>query len=196
MELDIQNILSAEPMHGASINGWIQIPAEFVAAMYAVILIAAILTGICAFRKKLSLRAVLTKSVLAAFCFSSLFYLVYSENTWYRWFAKDVHMYWGHTSAEKTRIFGGPFYELLTDAQKYLPDDYQIYSSEPYTKLLAQYYLLPKRNRPKAKCLFVLYDDAAFFDMNSKTFKYNSTATPYSDLLFFYDPRAFIVKVP
>jgi hypothetical protein len=196
MEFDLYNIFKTEPMNGATINGWIPIPTEFVAALYMVIGIVIVVATSYFVRKGYAFIPALKKSMLVAFFCSGVSYLVYSENTWYGWFFHDLKTYWGHNSEEKTKIFGGPFYDLITMARNYLGDnDYTVYSTDDYTRLLSQYYLLPKRNRADAKYVLVLYDNYAYYDVNSKTFIHDDKKIENAELIFIYDPRAFILRI-
>ena len=195
MKFDPADIFTTEPMNGATINGWIFIPPEFVITVYLIIGVAVVLATSLYLRRGLSLTIALRKACLAAFFCSGLACLVYSERTWYRWLINDLNIYRGHTSEEKTGIFGGPFYKFITIARDYLPDnDYVVYSSDTYSKLQAQYYLLPKRNRSDARYVLVISDNDISYDAGTGTLREGDTIIGTADMVFFYDSRTFILR--
>jgi hypothetical protein len=196
MNFDLATIFKTGPINGATINGWISMSPEFVLVLSLVIGVAVILATVYLVRNGRSFVSALSGALVIAFFCAGLFYLTYSEATWYRWLSRDVKTYWGHDSEEKTRIFGGPFYYFITVARKILAgSDYTVYASDDYTRLLSQYYLLPDRNRKNAKYLVVLYDNDSYYDANAKTFFHGGTRTENAEMAFFYDPRAFILRI-
>ena len=180
-------------MNGATINGWIFIPPEFVITIYLSIIIA--IVAVYFISKGFSSRSALPRSIIIAFFCSGFIYLIYSENTWYKWFAHDMKLFWGHSSEEKTMLFVGQFYDFITISKKYLADDnYTVYSSDYYTRLLYQYYVLPKRNRINAKYILVISDNDIYYDINAKYLLKGNNIIANTELIFIYDPRTFILR--
>ncbi len=196
MELNLADLFQVEPMHGGTVNGWIQIPSSFTITIYCVIVGV---TMFCAFSlvvKKTPLLQALRKSIVIAFFCAGFLYLIYSERTWYTWFGEDINTYFGYSTEAKTGMFLGPLYDFIKVAREVLKDnDFVIYSSDDATRLMAQYYLLPRRNRPNAKNVIVLYDNEVSYDERKKTFIRGDAHTENAELLFRYDFGAYILRV-
>ena len=186
-----------EPMHGGTVNGWIQIPPSFTIMIYCVIICISTVSAIfLAMIKKTPPLQALRKSIVIAFFCGGFLYLVYSERTWYTWFGEDVNTYAGFSTEAKTRIFLGPLYDFISVAREVLKDnDYVIYSADDATRLMAQYYLLPRRNRANAKNVIVLYDDSTAYDDRTKTFIRGETRIENAELLYRYDFGAYILRI-
>jgi hypothetical protein len=196
MEFGIRDIFMTEPMHGGTINGWIMIPGAFVILVYAAAAIATGLTvGYLIFKKKLRLMPALGRASVIAFFCAGFLYLVYSERTWYGWFAEDARTYFGHTTEEKTRMFVGPLFDFIASAKQAINGaDYTLYSSDTATNLMTQYYLLPNREREKAYYIIVLYDKDSRYDAGTGIFTRGDRRMNDVDLLYRYDFGAYILK--
>jgi hypothetical protein len=195
MPFDINGILTTEPMHGGTINGWIGIPQPLILMLYVVTVIV-IGLGTSFFIKKKShpVNALKKATVLAFFC-AGFLYLIYSERTWYKWLIEDFATYGGHTTEQKTKIFLGPLFDFIATAKATINDsEYTLYSSETATYLMTQYYLLPDRNREKAEYIIVLYDRDAYYDAGSQTFTRGDRKINNAELLYLYDFGAYILK--
>jgi hypothetical protein len=196
MNVNLTDLFMIEPMNGASVNGWLLIPPSFTIMIYcAVVTITAM--GFLYFvkKKKTPLQALRISIIIAFFC-SSFLYLVYSERTWYAWCRHDVETYAGHSTEEKNIIDFGSIYDFATAAQKVLKTgEYTLYSSNRSFSLIAQYYLLPKRDRSDANNILVFYDTAAAYDSNTKTFTRGNTRIENAEMLFYYNPDAYILRV-
>ncbi len=195
MDLNLTDLFTIEPMHGGSVNGWIQIPSSFVIMIYCVIIIITTVSAVFFVMKKTPLLQAFRKSIVIAFFCAGFLYLVYSERTWYMWFYEDINTYSGYSTEAKTGIFVGPLYNFIRVAREVLKNnDYVIYASDDATRLMAQYYLLPRRNRANAKNIIVLYDDTAYDD-RTKTFIRGDGHTDNAELLFRYDSGAYILRI-
>ena len=195
MDLNIANLFTVEPMHGGTVNGWIQIPLSFTITLYCVIVGITVLNAVFLVIKKTPLLQALRKSTIIAFFSAGFLYLVYSERTWYTWFGQDVDTYLGYSTEAKIGIFLGPLYDFIKVAREVLKDDdYILYSSDDATRLMTQYYLLPRRNRTNAKNVIVLYDKDAAYDDHTRTFTRGTTRMENVDLLFRYDFGAYILR--
>lgn len=196
MNLNLADIFMVEPMHGGTVNGWIQIPPSFTLVIYCVIVSITMVSAVFLVTKKIPLLQALKKSTVIAFFCAGFLYLVYSERTWYTWFEKDVNTYGGFSTEVKTRIFLGPLYDFIGVAREVLKNnDYVIYSTDDATRLMAQYYLLPRRNRANATNVVVLYDDNTAYDDRTKTFMRGDTRINNVELLFRYDFGAYILRI-
>jgi hypothetical protein len=196
MDSFIADLLKVEPMHGGSVNGWIQIPPSFVIVMYFVIVIITMVSTAYYLRRKIPLVEALRKAISLAFFCAGFLYLVHSERTWYSWFSEDVPTYSGSSTGEKIRIFLGPLYDFVAVASTVLNDsDYTLYASDTATGLMAQYYLLPRRHRASEKIIIVLYNDNTAYDELTRTFHRGDERIENAELLFRYDPGAYIVRV-
>ena len=196
MDSFIADLLTIDPMHGGSVNGWIQIPRSFVIVMYSVIVIIMIVSTVYYLRRNKTFLEASGKAALLAFFCAGFLYLVHSERTWYSWFSEDVATYSGYDTDEKTRIFVGPLYDFVTVARAVLNDsDYTMYASDTATRLMAQYYLLPRRYRANAKMIIVLYDENTAYDESTRTFERGDRRIENTELLFRYDPGAYILRV-
>ncbi len=60
---------------------------------------------------------------------------------------------------------------------------------------MAQYYLLPRRNRANSKNVIVLYDNNTAYDDRTKTFIRGETRMENTELLFRYDFGAYILRI-
>jgi hypothetical protein len=190
------DLFNVEPMHGGTINGWIQIPPSFTILIYCVIIGIVAVNTVLLFVKRTPLLQALKKSAVIAFYSSGFLYLVYSERTWYSWFGKDINTYLGYSTEAKTEIFVGPLYDFIKAAREVLKDnDYTIYSSDDATRLMTQYYLLPRRDRKNAKNIIVLYDKNVAYDDRTKTFMRGDTRLENAELLFRYDYGAYILRI-
>ena len=118
----LTDLLTVQPMNGASVNGWVDIPLTFVIMIYFMIIIIATASVAYFVKKKNPFVQALRKSVIIAFFCSGLLYLVYSERTWYEWLRHDVDAYSGKTTEEKTFIDFGSFYDFALAAQNALKD--------------------------------------------------------------------------
>jgi hypothetical protein len=195
MDLNLTDLCTVEPMHGGSVNGWIQIPSSFTILIYCVIIGITIVSALFFVIKKTPLMQAFKKSIVIAFFCTGFLYLVYSERTWYTWFCEDINTYSGYSTEAKTELFVGPLYKFIRVAREVLHDnDYVIYASDDATRLMAQYYLLPRRNRANAKNIIVLYDDTSY-DERTKTFIRADGHTDNAELLFRYDSGAYILRV-
>jgi hypothetical protein len=195
VDLNLTDLFATEPMHGGSVNGWIQIPSSFVIMIYCVIISVTTVSAVLFVMKKTPLLQAFRKSIVIAFFCAGFLYLVYSERTWYMWFYEDINTYSGHSTEEKTGMFVGPLYNFIRVAREVLKDnDYVIYAPDDATRLMAQYYLLPRRNRANAKNIIVLYDNTAYYD-RTKTFIRGDVHTDNAELLFRYDSGAYILRV-
>jgi len=195
MDLNLTDLFTIEPMHGGSVNGWIQIPSSFVLMVYCVIISITTVSAVIFVMKNTPLLQAFRKSIVIAFFCAGFFYLVYSERTWYTWFYEDINTYSGYSTEAKTGMFVGPLYNFIRVARVVLKNnDYVIYASDDATRLMAQYYLLPRRNRANAKNIIVLYDNAAYDD-STKTFIRGDVRTDNAELLFRYDSGAYILRV-
>jgi hypothetical protein len=146
--------------------------------------------------KKTSLLQAFRKSIVIALFCAGFLYLVYSERTWYTWFSEDINTYSGYSTEAKTGIFLGPLYDFIKVTREVLQcDDYVIYSPDVATRLMAQYYLLPRMNRAKAKNIIVLYDNDTAYDDRTKTFTRGDGHTENAELLFRYDYGAYILRI-
>lgn len=195
MPFDINGILTTEPMHGGTINGWIGIPQPFVLMLYA---LTAIVIGLATgffIKKRSHLMDALRKATVLAFFCAGLLYLIYSERTWYKWFIEDSGIYSGHTTEEKTRIFLGPLFDFITAAKATINDsEYTLYSFDTATSLMTQYYLLPNRSREDSKYTVVLYDKDFTYDAAGDTFMRGGRRLEDTYLIYRYDFGAFILK--
>jgi hypothetical protein len=184
-----------EPMHAASVNGWVYIPLPFVIMIYCTVLTIAIVGTAYLVRKKNPLLQALRKSVVIAFFCSGFLYLVYSERTWYKWFSHDIETYSGHSTEEKTTKDFGSLYDFALTAQKVLQDnEYSLYCDNRSSSLIIQYYLLPRRNRANAKNILVFYDTDAAYDDGTKTFIRGDMRIGNAEMLFRYDSGAYILR--
>jgi len=196
MDLNLTDLFMIEPMHGGTVNGWIQIPSSFVIMIYCVIISTTTVNTVFFVMKKTPLLQSVRKSVVIAFFCAGFLYLVYSERTWYTWFREDINTYSGYSTEAKTGIFLGPLYDFIRVAREVLKDnDYVIYSSDDATRLMAQYYLLPRLNRANAKHIIVLYDNDTAYDDRTKTFIRGYVHRENAELLFRYDFGAYILRV-
>jgi hypothetical protein len=196
MNLNLADIFMVEPMHGGTVNGWIQIPSSFTLMIYCVIISITTVSVVFLVTKKIPFLQALRKSIVIAFFCSGFLYLVYSERTWYTWFGEDVNTYAGFSTEAKTRIFLGPLYDFISVAREVLKDnDYVIYSADDATRLMAQYYLLPRRNRANATNVIVLYDNNTAYDDRTKTFIRGDARINNVELLFRYDFGAYILRI-
>ncbi len=185
-----------EPMHGGTINGWIQIPPSFTIMIYCVIIGIAVVNAVILVARKTPLLQALKNSIVIAFFSAGFLYLVYSERTWYTWFVQDIGTYAGYSTEAKVRIFLGPLYDFIKVARVVLKEnDYIIYSGDDATRLMTQYYLLPRRNRANAKNIIVLYDKDVSYDDHTKTFIKGGTRMENAELLFRYDFGAYILRI-
>jgi hypothetical protein len=195
MDLDLTDLFKIEPMHGGSVNGWIQIPSSFVIMTYSVIISIITVCAVFFVMKKTPLLQAFRRSIVIAFFCAGFLYLVYSERTWYMWFYEDINTYSGYSTEEKTGIFVGPLYNFIRVAREVLKNnDYVIYASDDATRLMAQYYLLPRRNRANAKNIIVLYDGTSYDD-RTKTFIRGDGHMENAELLYRYDSGAYILRV-
>jgi hypothetical protein len=196
MDSFLEDLFKVEPMHGGSVNGWIQIPPSFVIVMYFVIVIMTIVSTVYYLRRKITLVEALRKAIPLVFFCAGFLYLVHSERTWYSWFSEDVATYSGYSTDVKTRIFLGPLYDFIMVASTVLNDsDYTIYASDTATSLMAQYYLLPRRNRANTKKIIVLYNDNTAYDELTRTFNMGGKRIENAELIFRYDSGAYILRV-
>lgn len=196
MDLNLADIFSVEPMHGGTVNGWIQIPSSFTIMIYCIIIGITVVNAFFLVVKKTPLLQALRKSMVVAFFSAGFLYLVYSERTWYTWFVQDINTYSGYSTETKVGIFLGPLYDFIKAAREVLKDnDYIIYSADDATRLMTQYYLLPRRNRANAKNVIVLYDKDAAYDESTKTFIRGDARMENSELLFRYDFGAYILRI-
>ncbi len=196
MDINLADLFKVEQMHGASVNGWIQIPASFTIMLYCAILGITIVSAVFLVMGKVPLLQALRKSVVIAFFCSGFLYLVYSERTWYAWLGEDVNTYSGYSTEAKTALFLGPLYDFIRVAREVLNDgDYVIYAADDATRLMTQYYLLPRRNRANAKNVIVLYDNDAVYDDRTKTFMRGNERMENAELLFRYDFGAYILRI-
>ena len=192
----LTDLLTVQPMHGASVNGWVDIPLTFVIMIYFMIIIIATASVAYFVKKKNPFVQALRKSVIIAFFCSGLLYLVYSERTWYEWLRHDVDAYSGKTTEEKTFIDFGSIYDFALAAQKALKDsEYTLYASNKSFSLIAQYYLLPRRNRTNSKNILVFYDTGAVYDGSTKTFIKGDMRIENAEMVFRYDAGAYILRV-
>jgi hypothetical protein len=196
MDLNLTDLFTIEPMHGGTVNGWIQIPSSFVVMIYCVTISITAVNAVFFVLKKTPLLQAFRKSIVIAFFCAGFLYLVYSERTWYSWFREDINTYSGYSTEEKTGIFLGPLYDFIKVAREVLKgNDYVIYSSDVATRLMAQYYLLPRLNRANAKNIIVLYDDDTAYDDRAKTFIRGDVHMENAELLFRYDFGAYILRI-
>jgi hypothetical protein len=196
MDFNLTDLFMIERMHGGSVNGWIQIPSSFIVMIYCVIISITLVTALFFVMKKTSLLQAFRKSVVIAFFCSGFLYLIYSEGTWYTWLRGDINTYSGYSTEAKTGIFLGPLYDFIKVSREVLKyDDYVIYSSDVATRLMAQYYLLPRRNRANAKNIIVLYDNDTDYDDRTKTFVRGDVHKENAELLFRYDFGAYILRI-
>lgn len=195
MDLNLSDLFMIEPIHGGSVNGWVYIPPSFVIMIYcAAIIITAVSVAYLVKKKNPPLQA-LKKSIVIAFFCSGFLYLVYSERTWYTWFSHDVETYSGLSIEEKTRIEPGSIYDFAMVAQKVLKDnEYTLYSSSGNVSLIAQYYLLPRRNRANARNILVFDDADAAYDYGTKTFIRGDRRIENAEMLYWYDYNAYILR--
>jgi hypothetical protein len=183
-------------MHGASVNGWVDIPLSFVIWIYIMVII--VIAGSCAYfmKRKNPFVQALRKSVVIAFFCSGFLYLIYSERTWYKWVAHDVATYAGKSIAERSILDFGSIYDFAMTAQHVLNDsEYTLYAVNRSFSLIAQYYLLPKRKRSDAKNILVLYDPDAVYDDSTKTFIRGARRIENAEMLFRYDVGAYVLRV-
>jgi len=196
MDLNLADLFTVESMHGGTINGWIQIPLSFTIMIYCVIIGSAVVNAVFLVVKKTPLLQALRKSVVISFFCAGFLYLVYSERTWYAWFSQDIDVYSGYSSEAKTGISVGPLYDFIKVAREVLKDnDYIVYAADDATRLMTQYYLLPRRNRANAKDVIVLYDKDVTYDDSAKTLRRGDTRVENAELLFRYDFGAYIVRI-
>lgn len=196
MDLNLTDLFTVEPMHGGSVNGWIEIPSSFTIMIYCVIISITMGRTIFLVVKKTPLLQALRKSIVIAFFCAGFLYLVYSERTWYAWFVEDINTYSGYSTEAKTGIFLGPLYDFIGVARSVLKEnDYVIYSHDLATRLMTQYYLLPRRNRANAKNVIVLYDNDVTYDDRTKTFIRGDARLENAELLFRYDFGAYILRI-
>jgi hypothetical protein len=195
MNFNLADLFTVEPMHGGTVNGWIQIPSSFTIMIYFVIISITTMSVVFLVMKKNPLLHALRKSIVIAFFCAGFLYLVYSERTWYAWFEEDINTYAGYSTESKTGIFVGPLYDFIRVAREVLKDDdYVIYSTDSATRLMAQYYLLPRRNRANAKDVVVLYDNNVAYDDRTKTF-IGEARMEKAEMLFRYDFGAYILRI-
>lgn len=196
MNLNLAELFTVEPMHGASVNGWIRIPSSFTMMVYCVIIGITTACVVLLVMKKNPLLQALRKSIVIAFFCSGFLYMTYSERTWYAWLSEDINTYYGYSTEAKTGIFLGPLYDFIGVARDILKDDdYVIYSSDIATELMTQYYLLPRRNRANAKNIIVLYDNDVAYNDLTKTFIRDDKHMENAKLLFRYDFGAYILRI-
>lgn len=196
MDFKLIDLFMIEPMHGGTVNGWIHIPPSFTVMIYCIIISITAVTAVLFILKKTSLLQAFRKSIVIAFFCSGFLYLVYSEGTWYSWLKADYNTYSGYSTETKTGIFLGPLNDFIKVSREVLKcDDYVIYSSDVATRLMAQYYLLPMRNRANAKNIIVLYDNDTAYDDRTKTFVRGDVHTENAELLFRYDFGAYILRI-
>jgi hypothetical protein len=196
MNLNLADLFMVEPMHGGTVNGWIQIPSSFTIMIFCVIISITTVSAVFLAMKKTPLLQALRKSIVIAFFCAGFLYLVYSEKTWYTWFGEDISTYAGFSTEAKTGIFLGPLYDFIRVTREVLKDnDYVIYSADDATRLMAQYYLLPRRNRANAKNVIVLYDNNTAYDDRTKTFIRGEARMENAELLFRYDFGAYILRI-
>ncbi|HXY55219.1 MAG TPA: hypothetical protein VEM40_11185 [Nitrospirota bacterium] len=192
----LTDLLTVQPMHGASVNGWVDIPLTFVIMIYFMAITITAASVAYFMKKKNPFVQALRKSVLIAFFCSGLLYLVYSERTWYEWLRHDVDAYSGKSTEEKTFIDFGSIYDFALAAQKALKDgEYTLYTSNKSFSLIAQYYLLPKRNRTNSKNILVFYDTDAIYDDSTKTFIKGDTRVENAEMIFRYDAGAYMLRI-
>jgi hypothetical protein len=196
MNLNLADLFMVEPMHGGTVNGWIQIPSSFTIMIFCVIISITTVSAVFLVMKKTPLLQALRKSIVIAFFCAGFLYLVYSERTWYTWLGEDINTYAGFSTETKTGIFLGPLYDFIRVAREVLKDnDYIVYSADDATRLMAQYYLLPRRNRANAKNVIVLYDNNTAYDDRTKTFIRGEARMENTELLFRYDFGAYILRI-
>ena len=192
----LTDLLTVHPMHGASVNGWVDIPLTFVIMIYFMIIIFTTASVAYFVKKKNPFVEALRKSVIIAFLCTGLIYLVYSDRTWYEWLRHDVDAYSGKTTEEKTFIDFGSIYDFALEAQKVLKDgEYTLYASNKSFSLIAQYYLLPRRNRTNSKNILVFYDAGSVYDDSTKTFIKGDMRIENAEMVFRYDAGAYILRV-
>jgi hypothetical protein len=192
----LADLFTVEPMHGASVNGWVDIPLSFVICIYAMVII--ITAGGCVYymKQKNPFVQALRKSMVVAFFCSGFLYLVYSERTWYTWVAHDVANYAGKSIAERSKLDFGSIYDFAMTAQQVLKDsEYTLYASNRSFSLIAQYYLLPRRNRADTRNILVLYDPEAVYDESTKTFIRGARRIENAEMLLRYDVSAYVLRV-
>jgi hypothetical protein len=196
MDLNLADLFTVEPMHGGTVNGWIHIPSFFTITIYCAITGIMVVSAVFLVVRKTPLLQALRKSIVIAFFSAGFLYLVYSERTWYTWFGQDIETYSGYSTEAKIGIFNGPLYDFIKVAREVLKDDdYIVYSADDATRLMTQYYLLPRRNRANAKNVIVLYDNGVAYDDRTKTFTRDDTRKENAELLFRYDFGAYIVRI-
>ncbi|RPI38377.1 MAG: hypothetical protein EHM54_00525 [Nitrospiraceae bacterium] len=196
MASNLRDILLLPPMDGATINGWIRIPSSVVILIFIVTAVIMALTAAYFVWKKSGFSRAIRKSLIVAFFCSGLLFLAYSDATWYGWVVEDMKTYSGYSTEKKTKIFVGPLFDFITVARTIVKDDsYSVYSYDIATGLMVQYYLLPKRNRSISKYVLVLYDNDSYYDVGDKTFVRQGRRIENAELLFLYDPGAFILGV-
>lgn len=196
MDVNLAKLFMVEPIHGGSVNGWIQIPPSFTLMIYYVIISVMTAGAVLFVVKKTPLLQALRKSIVIAFFCAGFLYLAFSERTWYSWFTTDCKNYSGYSTEGKEKIFLGPVYDFLHDARQILKDeDYVIYYKDVTTGLMVQYHLLPRRNRAKAKNVIVLYDNKVAYDDRKKIFIRGDTREEVAEILAHFDTGAYILRI-
>jgi hypothetical protein len=196
MNLNLTDLFMIEPMHAGSVNGWIYIPPSFTLMVYCVIIGITTVMAVFFLMKKSSLLQAYRKSMVIAFFCAGFLYLVYSERTWYTWVRKDLNTYSGYSTEAKIGICLGPLDDFIRVAREVLQyNDYLIYCPHDGTRLITQYYLLPRRNRVNAKYIIVLHDNDAAYDGRTKTFIRGNRHTENAELLFRPAFGAYILRV-
>jgi len=193
----IADLLTVEPMHGASVNGWVDIPLSFIIMTYFTVIFVTTVSFTYFVKKKNTFVQALRKSIVIALFCSGFLYLLYSERTWYKWLSHDVETYSGKSTEEKTFIDFGSIYDFAMAAQNVLKDnEYTLYASNKKSfSLIAEYYLLPRRNRANSKNILVIYDTDAVYDDGAKTFIKGDMRIENAEMILRYDAGAYILRV-
>jgi hypothetical protein len=191
----LADLFEVGPMTHSSVNGWVYVPLSFVIIIYCAVIIITTVSIVYFLTKKNPFAEALRKSIFTAFFCTGFLYLVHSERTWFKWFSHDVSSYSGLSTEEKSAIDFRSIYAYAMVAQRVLKEsEYTMYSSDSAVSLVAQYYLLPRRNRTNTKNILVFYDSSASYDDNTKTFSRGDMRVENAEMLFRYNISAYILR--
>ncbi len=201
MGIDLAEIVRPEKIELSTMNGIIYFNELLVIAIYVGIAFIIVITALLQ-RKRIGLKAAVSRGVLLALISSGLLFSLLTDFVWSRWVIADYVLFHGLSSADKPMAIDGEYYELIQRFKTQLgSNDYALYgfsnldggTRDYYLKKL-EYYLLPNRNRASAKQIISIYDSDVAFDSSQNRLYLKDRVVADATILYAANPHVFLVK--
>ena len=195
MTRELAAMFARPPIGGSTINS-VPLPPSFCVLIYAMTALVLAFGAAYWVMRKHSLRAAFKKAVVAAFMFSGLAYSVHADLGWAAWLLGDLENLGGLDAEERLMRLDGQahLHAVVSAARAVLRPEYMLFADDEYTRLRAEFILLPLRKRERAGDILVLGDSSAHYDPGTRTLTRGTLTIADVDPVFVFSRRAYVLR--